>query len=621
MASRLRAMSAGEAARRMAERGIRLAEAARWRLRPRPVDVPLYRAARRITFDPAPLGLVTDGRNAIDTGHSIRIPGGYDYREYSTDWHAGFQTPAQWPRTWAYSLAIRGRDDIGDARTNWELNRLGQFTLMAKAFYLTGDVAHLERLRVEMDSWTARNPFLHGIAWVSPMETALRCINWLYAAAFLHESDPAGHGDVADALVHRLVTGAANMAAYLRRHSARGSSAGCALLVEQAALVLAGSCLGRRRWVGKACRILSRELPRQFTPDGVHRESGLRYHAFAAEAYLVAAHCLTASGAGLPPGWKVALERMAGFVTRSRVAPGVYVAWGDDDEGHILRLTGRDDDYYAYICQFASLVTGHRIGPMEPLSPTLEWLFTPGRIDAVSASAEGAVAAEGSHTYADGGYSLLRRGGITAGVDHAPAGIGATAAHAHADALSVQLYAGDRPLLIDPGTYLYDVARPGRDRLCSAAMHNTVVTGGAGKDEIPGPGMWGRHSDTRLIDHGEHHVEATAKGLSGVEHRRRVYLADDHTVEITDSFSRECDWTATFVTAPGMRPSAASRGTVKLGAGATLTYTDSKARVEPVEVSPAYGVKTAASAVRISGHGTRVQFTININPTIITSKL
>ena len=608
-------MSAGEIARRVAERGICLAEAVRWRLSLRPVDVPLYRAARRPQFDPAPLGLVTDGRHTIDTSHSIHIPGGYDYTEYSTDWHAGFQTPAQWPQVWAYSLDIRDRDDIGDARTNWELNRLGQFALMAKAFYLTGDSRHLERLRAEMDSWTSRNPFLHGIAWVSPMESALRCINWLYAAGFLHAADPAGHPDMVGALTHRLVTGAANMAAYLRHHTSQGSSANNHLLVEQAAIALAGACLGRPRWTRAAVRSLSRELPRQFSADGVNRESSLHYHAFAAEAYLLTAHSLASTGQPLPPGWSVALERMAGFVARSRVADGRYISFGDDDEGHILRFTAGDEDYYNYITQFTSLLTGHRIGPMEPLSPTLTWLFTPTHIDDVSGSAEGAVDIRGSHTYAEGGYSILRRGSITVGVDHAPLGFGTIAAHAHADALSVQVYVGGEPLLIDPGTYIYNVDRDERDRLRSAAMHNTVVTDGIAQAEMLGTFLWGRRYTIQLTDHGEHFVEAAVTPPGGVTHRRRVSLEADGTLRIADSFSRTCGWTATFIAAEGLTPALPAHGTVTLRQGATLTYSDGEASLEPVDISPAYGTKSSAVAVRISGHGSRAEFTLKTNTT------
>jgi len=616
MVSRLRAMSAGEIAHRLAGRVICLGEAARWRLRTARIDWPLYREARHASLDTAPLGLVTDGRHPIDTGHAIRLPGGFSYAEYSTDWHAGFQTAAQWPLQWAYSLDIRHRDDIGDARTNWELNRHGQFVLMAKAFYLTADSAHLARLAEESESWCRRNPFLHGIAWVSPMETAIRCINWLYAAAFLQAADPAGHAVAIGELIRRFTVGAANMAAYLRRHSSHGSSANNHLLVEMTAILLAGSCLGQRSWVTEALSTLERELPRQFTADGVNRESSLHYHAFATEAYLLAAHCLTASWRELPDGWADALERMARFIVDSRVAPGVYCAFGDDDEGHILCLTSRPGDYYAYIAQFAALATGRHIDSLEPLAPTLTWLYAPWHIDATRALPP-AIAA-GSHTYAEGGYSLLRRGSVTVGIDHAPLGFGTIAAHAHADALSVQIFADGRPLLTDPGTYIYNIERAERDRLRSTAMHNTVLTDNTEQSEILGPFLWGRRAHTRLIDHGADYVEAAVTGLSGVEHRRRVSLGDDGTVRIADTFDRPCDWTATFIAAPGLKPSAAGGGAVELCPGVTLTHTAGTARLEDTEVSPAYGIKARATAVRVSGHGLRADFTVNINTHTIT---
>ena len=64
----------------------------------------------------------------------IPLLGGYDYSFYKQKWNAGFQTAQVWPERFSYELEYKQRDDIGDARTNWELNRHFQFALLAKAY-------------------------------------------------------------------------------------------------------------------------------------------------------------------------------------------------------------------------------------------------------------------------------------------------------------------------------------------------------------------------------------------------------------------------------------------------------------------------------------------------------
>lgn len=599
-------MSPGEVLWRLAQKGRQLHERLRFGRRYHKVDSPLYRCTRNVRFNPAPLGLITNSEHPIDTSHSIHLPGGFNYRDYSTDWHAGFQTPAQWPVKWSYGLCYKQRDDIGDARTNWELNRLAQFTLMAKAYYLTADEAHLRALQTELDSWTRCNPFLWGISWTSPMEIALRAINWMYAAAFLSKADSETDTSAAEQLIRRLSTGAANMVHYLTRHYSRGSSANNHLLVEMSAIWLGGACFGRRSWRRLAMRTLTRELPRQFAPDGVNLEMSLHYHAFAMEAYLLVMHSARACGAKIPASWAPALDRAAQFVAHSRVAPGVVCQFGDNDEGHILNFTPHTFDYYTYILQFCSLILDKRYDSLDKLNPTSAWLFCADEVARVRTRP--LYRSETSHTFATGGYTFLRSGNIFAGVDHAPLGFGTIAAHGHADALSFQLFIGGRPLLVDPGTYIYHCDLNARNRFRSTLSHNTVAIDGGEQSEMLGPFLWGKRAHTTLISHTDRSVEAMTVNQAGTSHTRRVSISETGAV-ITDRFSRRCRWTATFMAAPGLEVTM-TPGAITFGGIATLTYDDGIAEITTAEYSPAYGQKVVTCCVRVSGEGVSARFEI-----------
>jgi hypothetical protein len=72
-------------------------------------------------------------------------------------------------------------------------------------------------------------------------------------------------------------------------------------------------------------------------------------------------------------------------------------------------------------------------------------------------------------------------------IDAGPHG-GLTAGHGHADALSIQLISGGRPILIDPGTFCY--VCPERDRFRGTAAHNTLQVDGRDQAQPKGPFAW-----------------------------------------------------------------------------------------------------------------------------------
>ncbi|MEZ4681924.1 MAG: heparinase II/III-family protein [Caldilineaceae bacterium] len=103
-------------------------------------------------------------------------------------------------------------------------------------------------------------------------------------------------------------------------------------------------------------------------------------------------------------------------------------------------------------------------------------------------------------TFAEGGYQILRTAQKIITFDCGPLGYLATAAHGHADALSITLTAHGVPLLVDPGTYAYQEGGEWRQFLRSTAAHNTVVVDGRDQSEMQGTFLWGRKAIAKLIE-------------------------------------------------------------------------------------------------------------------------
>ncbi len=92
------------------------------------------------------LGIYFGNRNySVNT--SIHLLGGYDYNYYKKDWaNRFFKRRIAGMARFGYYLNYKQRDDIGDARTNWELNRHFQFALLAKGYFVSGDRQYADSL-------------------------------------------------------------------------------------------------------------------------------------------------------------------------------------------------------------------------------------------------------------------------------------------------------------------------------------------------------------------------------------------------------------------------------------------------------------------------------------------
>ena len=58
-------------------------------------------------------------------------------------------------------------------------------TVLAAAFALSGDERYAERAASHLRSWWAQNPFLSGVHWTSGIETGLRLICWVWVRRLL----------------------------------------------------------------------------------------------------------------------------------------------------------------------------------------------------------------------------------------------------------------------------------------------------------------------------------------------------------------------------------------------------------------------------------------------------
>lgn len=603
-ASRLRAMGPKEILWRCEQKVLQKMEKGRFGRRPSAVTEHIYkRSLCDLHMHPERLHLAQENAS-FSVGQGITLLGGYDYENYKKCWHAGFQTGNDWPLEFSHSMGTTGLSrNIGDVRTNWELNRHFQFAILAKDYAATGKRIYLDELTKLFGDWNEKNPFLWGISWTSPMEMGIRCSNWCYAYCFL-----ALRGGVPKGLTRQMEIGIINMADHIASHYSRYSSANNHLIVEAYALGQAGVLLGYEPWTDLAIRLLTREMERQNHPDGVNKEQSLHYQAFSMEAVGLMARLISKNGKKLPGGWRDIMRNNSRYLAACMGRYGEIVEFGDNDAGKILDLCG-DVGHYRYVLELYSFFTGERYTDMETCTENICWLFS--EAERREAAGQTPYKVQESKCFRDGGNTVLRSddGRTLIGIDHAPLGFGSIAAHGHADALSFQMFVDGYSVFIDPGTYLYSYDADSRNAYRKTINHNTVCVDGRDQSEMLGPFLWGKKAEAKLeeyrVEPDQVFLKASHNGYAPVIHSRAFKFDKKNRLVIKDTLSASCRSVINFTLAPGV--TAAVDGThVRFSSdrvsGTMDIAADGRVSLSVVETvySPRYGEQCRTTALRVA---------------------
>ena len=459
------------------------------------------------------------------------------------DW---FRDPASGvasaPDTYAFAVPYRDETAVGNAKYVWELSRHQATTVLAAAWWLTGDDRYAERVRAHLTGWWAANPFLSGIHWTGGIEAGLRLISWVWIRALLADwPGVRSLFDDNDAFAAQLYL----HLLYIRRLHSRGSSSNNHLIAELAGVAAACAAFPWFResasWGAWARAGLSAQAEAQTHADGFNREQASDYHLFVFE--ILAGTVLAARLAGQPALDRVesVMRRMADALASSLDATGRPPRFGDGDDGRGVLLDAPETPGEAVVLDVARAMAGP--APWWPASePTL--LGAVARL-VCGAAPSREVARESS--FPGAGMTLLRTGEdrdeIYVRCDAGPHGYLSIAAHGHADALSIEARYGGVDILADPGTYCYHGVPEWRSYFRGTLGHNTLAVDDLDQARIGGPFLWldrpgagvgDQVLDGPMLSWSAHH-DGYRRLADGVTHYRTVLLnGARRTLEIED---------------------------------------------------------------------------------------
>jgi heparinase II/III-like protein len=245
------------------------------------------------------------------------------------------------------------------------------------------------------------------------------------------------------------------------------------------------------------------------------------------------------------------------YITRP---DGTTPFFGDDDGGRLAMLDTRaPNDFRPSLATGAALFArGDYKFVAGDAAEELLWLLGPQglqKYDSLAAHEP----AETSKAFRDGGYFVMRDGWADNSnyllFDCGPHGA-LNCGHAHADALSIQVAANGRTVLVDPGTYTYTGSKELRDWFRSAQAHNTVTVDGESPSVPDGAFTWKTTADCHLIGWGTTDDYSVVSGEQSGPHariRRDIFFlkrkywsirdtnnsATEHTVDIHFHFNSD----------------------------------------------------------------------------------
>jgi len=331
---------------------------------------------------------------------------------------------------------------------------------LAQAWQHSGDAAYVHRWVRLVDGWMRVTP----PGFIAADVTGRRVQNWIYSLHGLVMHSRAGLTAPIDAaLFGRLLRSIHQQVEFLcanltpkRNHRT----------LELLAIMLAGVVFPEFRradhWREFALRETQANIAADLLADGVHCELSTDYHHLALRNWMQVRALAANNGVAIPPAMDRSLERAFEFSLQVHQPDGTVPSFSDGDARSYLAL----------------LAQGAATFGREDM----RYVATLGRQGRPPTQRNAHFEASGYHVLRSGWAAPVRRGDAQHLVlDCGPLGEGN---HGHFDALSFELYAQGRPLVVDPGRYTYSEA-PGADdgrnwrvHFRGTAAHNTVEVDG-----------------------------------------------------------------------------------------------------------------------------------------------
>ncbi len=394
-----------------------------------------------------------------------------------------------------------GLRPVPDNEWVWQLNRMGFWDAMAKAYWHTGDEKYAKEWCFQLLDWTRKNPHdkEHDYAWRS-IEAGIRGYNWtgLYQR-FIHS--PHFTSEVLVAFLNSMFDHADYLMTVYRTKSNWGlmEAEGMAFIA-----ITFPEFKDAEKWRNEAFRRLNNEINLQVYPDGQQRELAMGYHI----------GCIN---------WFLRTYELAKLNNIENAFPQSYLERIELMCEVPLKLCHPDGTN----AQFGDAWAGT---PGQHSERFLEWSGKFNRQDFLFLATDGKEGKEPDSTAfalpQSGLYSMKSgwdKNAISLVLKCGPDGGG----HCQPDNGTFELYSGGRNLMPDAGSYIYSGDPEGRNWFRQTKHHQTLTLNGENSKYAPKLLLWkpGENLDILVVEN---------QSYDNLSHRRSVFFVDKEYFVIVD---------------------------------------------------------------------------------------
>ena len=387
------------------------------------------------------------------------------------DWSTDFKSGKSWDKRDYRLQKLVNLNDNSDVKIPWELSRCNHFLPMALVYLKGDDESYPHEFINQVVSWTEDNEYLQTVNWSCPMDTAIRCVNWLMAYQIFTLRHKFSD-DFTKFLTIELYKGGKSIFENLEV-TGDGHNTNHYLTNLLGLLFLGELFNGASRpnnWRQFAIGELEKEIDSQVGRDGMDYESSLPYHGLVTEIFSMAHLLSMRSDFHFSEQFRNKLAMMTTNLARFTGADGLVDNFGDNDDGRILKLFWRSGRDYRDIIDLGAAMLPESGLAISATTPERHCFGIAGPDPATAT-----VRALASVHLEESGICQLRSRDFTMNFFANPVGTAGLGNHKHNDLLAFTLAYKGRQVLVDPGSFEYTVDEEVRNQYRSTRNHNTVV--------------------------------------------------------------------------------------------------------------------------------------------------
>lgn len=408
----------------------------------------------------------------------------------------------------------------GDIKLVWEASRFTHLYLFARAYMLTRDRKYYEAFSTQLDNWLESNPYPNGANYKCGQECALRMINALTVYSAFRDCGMTNEHDAENIreLVKRCYQKILSNFFYAHRCIKNNHT-----LSELCGMIIGAWCCEDTNTLGKAYRLLDKEIYEQFTPDGGYKQFSFNYQRLALQICARVISLSEATGRTLNNSSLERINNGAMLLYQCQSEDGDLPNYGSNDGALIFPVTCcgyrdfRPSVGAAYILSGGKSLYDAGLWDEEAL-----WFG--------AASTKTENIQKKSIGFADAGIYTLR------GHDSMAMTVlnSYRSRPAHMDQLHFDLWYKGINIFCDCGTYSY--ASDLGNELALTGSHNTVKVSDAEQMNKTGSFLicgWSKASEINKTDT---IIEGKMTSKNGYSHKRKVELTNDGYL-LTDDVS------------------------------------------------------------------------------------